>query len=291
MTSRGLVVFAVALTALVFAGSRPQARPGSRRDGRISVIVGESGEVGPSPRLLVMDADGENRRRRLGYVVDASLSPDGRLIAYDALAERDARVIAADGRLRGRVLVRNGRHVDWSLDGGEIAFARWGRDSCSHADIWVENLHSGKQRRVVANADWPDWSPDGKRLAFVRLRSRRSCSSGSAGSEIWTVDLASRRQRPLIRSAGDPHWSPDGHRIAFTRWGSVDSFIYVARADGTAQRRVAEADSAAWSPDGSELAISNYRQITRMRLDGTHRRVVWKTKYGCPACEDLDWSR
>ena len=68
--------------------------------------------------------------------------------------------------------------------------------------------------------------------------------------------------------------------------GSI--FVYVARADGTAERRVAEGGSAAWSPDGTELAIPFFSWILRVRVRRTHRRVGWAPKYGCPACADLD---
>ncbi len=284
MRSSALLV--ASIFALVVVADRPHAKPESRRDGRITVIVGESGESGPTPRLVVMDADGKNARVRLGWVYNASLSPNGRFVAYDEPAgrSREIGVLAADGRHRGRLLVRNGAFPDWSPTGAAIAFVRY-RNGCCDGDIWIENLHSRTQRRVVRNADSPDWSPDGKKLAFVRRR------SSSSASDVWAIDLASKRARRLIRGAVDPRWSPDGHRIAFERIGQVESLIYVAHADGTAARRVAEGDSAAWSPDGSEFAIADFDRVIRIRLDGTHRRVVYAPKYGCPACRDLDWVR
>ena len=64
-------VVAVSLLTLILAAERVEAKPESRRSGRISVLVGESGDVGPSPRLIVMDADDKNARLRLGWVVHA----------------------------------------------------------------------------------------------------------------------------------------------------------------------------------------------------------------------------
>lgn len=272
---------------LIVAADRIEAKSESRREGRITVIVGESGDTRPSPRLIVMDADGKNARVRLGYVVHASLSPNGRYIAYNGLSARDARVMAAAGPPRDRLLVRNGQGVDWSPKGDAIAFVRYHNGlCCGDSDIWIVNLHSRTQRRVVRNAQSPAWSPDGKKLAFVR---GPSSSSSSSASDIWAVDLASKRARRLIRRGVEPRWSPDGLWIAFERFDPADSLIYVARADGTAERRVAEADSAAWSPDGSELAIADFNRVIRIRLDRTHRRVVYAPKGGCPACRDLDW--
>jgi Tol biopolymer transport system component len=282
MTVR-LMLLVAPLLALTVVEDRPHAQLSSRRDGRITVVVGESGESIPSPRLLLMDADGKNRRGRGKYVNYAALAPNGRLIAYELLGTRNTRVMAADGPPRDRLLVRNGEWADWSARGDAVAFVRGG-------DIWIDNLGNSKQRRVVRDGNWPDWSPDGKRLAFVRERT--SSRSGSAARDIWAVDLATRRERRLIRGGDAPRWSPDGHWIAFTRMKVYESFIYVAHADGTAQRHVAEGEDAAWSPDGSELAIADFYRITRMRPDGTHRRIVFGSKaIPCPACRFVDWSR
>jgi len=279
---RGAVLLVASLLALVVVGAGPHAEAGSRNDGRMTVIVGESGDIGPTPRLVMMDADGNNARVRLGWVYDASLSPDGRFIAYDqasarptrGIYTREIRMVAADGRGSARLLVRNGAFVDWSSNGDAIAFVRFRHGCCDRGDLWVEDVHSRKQRLAVRNGRAPDWSPDGKKLAFVR------------GSDVWVVDLASKMARRLIRNADSPRWSPDGDRIAFLRYGQAESFIYVARADGTAERRVAEGESAAWSPDGRELAIAEFRRVSRIPLDGTRRRVVNR---GCCAWRDLDW--
>jgi Tol biopolymer transport system component len=278
---------ALSLLTLILVAERAEAKPESQRDGRISFIVGESGDTGPSPRLIVMDADGTNPRVRLGYVYHASLSPNGRLIAYDPAGSRDTRVIAADGPLRDRLLVRNGRSADWSPTGAAVAFERG-------SAIWVKNLHSRAERRVVRNAEWPDWSPDAKKLAFIRLRPPRD-----ENSDVWVVDLASKRTHRLIRNAGNVRWSANGHWIAFERelaprkrvsGVSYPVYIYVARADGTKQRRLAEGESPAWSPDGRELAFTDGRRIFRVRLDGRSRRVVYDPKYFLYP-RFLDWAR
>jgi Tol biopolymer transport system component len=275
---RGLALVAALLLALVVVVDRPRAEPESHRDGRIAVIVGESGDARPTPRLVLLNADGTHARVRLGWVYHASLSPNGRLIAYDPRSTPPTiRLAPTDGRGPDRLLVRNGSGVDWSPSGDAIAFIRYRHGCCQGVlDLWIENLHSGKQRLVARDALTPDWSPDGKTLAFVR------------GGGIWIVDLATGKVRGIIRTGGYPRWSPDGGRIAFVRErGGIDSFVYVARTDGKAERRVAEGDSAAWSPDGTELAITEFSWILRVRVDGTHRRAAWG---GCEACRDIDWA-
>jgi dipeptidyl aminopeptidase/acylaminoacyl peptidase len=269
---RGGLILAAALLTLTFGVTRVDARPDSQRGGRIIFIIGESGDIGPSPNLVMMNADGSNSHLRLHWALHASFSPKGRSIAYELIGEPNTRVIAADGPLRDRLLIRNASSADWSPVGGAVAFVRDG-------DAWVKSLRTGAQTRVVRNATYPEWSPDGKRLAFVR------------NNDAWTVDLATRRPHRLIRDAGcGARWSPDGRRIAFercTRYGQSD--IYVALADGTSARRVAEGGSPAWSPDGHEIAFSDGRRIIRIRPDGTHRHVVWGNGKGYCACRDLDW--
>jgi TolB protein len=295
MIIRGVVAVAVALLGLAVVGARSHAQPASRRDGRIIVLTNtESSATGPSPRLLMIDADGKKPRLRGNWVVEASLSPDGRLIAYERIPDGrhgkgNTRLEAADGRPRDRLFVRNASEVEWSRRGDAIAFVRQG-GCCGRQDIWVEDLRSRKQRRVARDGDTPDWSADNKKLAFVRQRGEDE--STSAGRSIWTVDLETKKLRRLIRGADSPRLSPDGRRIAFRRFNQYDSFIYVARADGTRARRVARADSAAWSPDGTELAVAGVAAaVARMRPDGTHRRVVFACAPPWPACDDIHWSR
>jgi Tol biopolymer transport system component len=272
---RGWLTVVVSLLALILAAEDLDAKPESRRNGRIIFIVGESGDIAPSPRLVVMDANGASPRVRLGYVYDASLSPDGRLITYDPAASHDTRMINADGPLRDRLVVRNGRGADWSPTGTAIAFVRGG-------DIWVKDLRGRTQRRVVRHVGAPelgaklDWSPAGKKLAFGR------------GDDVWVADLASKRTKRLVRNAGNARWSPDGRRIAYERGDPGQ--IYVARADGTHEVRVAKGEYPAWSPDGRELAFTDGKRIIRLRLEGRHRRVVYTARY-FQACRFLDWAR
>jgi hypothetical protein len=272
----GLTV-AAALLALILGVARLEANPGSQRGGRIAFIVGESGDIGPSPRLMLVDADGNNPHLRLGWVYHASFSPKGRFLAYEPRTiPRSIREMgAAAGGRKDRLLVRDGREVDWSPAGGLLAFVRGPFDRAS--DIWVRDLRSRTQRRIVRNGRFPSWSWDGTELAFVR------------GSDIWVVELASRKARRLIRNAANPHFSPDGRRIAFEREVAQEVSIYVARADGTGQHRVVEGESPPWAPNGREIAFTDGRRIIRMRSDGHHRRVVYASKGYC-ACRDLDWA-
>jgi Tol biopolymer transport system component len=267
---------AASVLVLILASDRVEAKSESQRDGRIAFIVGESGDIGPTPRLMLMGADGSNPHLRLGWVYHASFSPNGRFLAYDPRTmPRSIREVAADGGRKDRLLVRNGRDVDWSPAGGSVAFVRG--PFFRGSEIWVRDLRSRRQRRIARNGEFPSWSWDGKKIAFVR------------GSDIWVVELASRKPWRLIRNAANPRFSPDGTHIAFEREVAPDVYIYIARADGRAPHRVAEGESPAWSPKGREIAFTDGRRIIRMRSDGSHRRRIYASKEYC-ACRDLDWA-
>lgn len=266
---RGAAVAALALLALAQAASR-----GAQTAGRITATVGESGDVGPTPRLVVMDADGANARVRLGWVLSASLSPDGASVAYVSRTNPTSVWVAgATARGAGRRVVDSAYAVDWSPRGDAIAFVRSG-GSCCGGELWTEDLRTHARRRVVRNAVVADWSPDARSFAFVR------------GGATWIVARAGGQARRVIADSYDPRWSPDGRRIAFIREANRTSFVYVANVDGTAVHRVVEGRDAAWSPDGSELAVAQQRRIVRVRPDGTQLRVVHR---GCCAFGDIDW--
>jgi Tol biopolymer transport system component len=271
--------------SLLFLGAYPgpiSAETASRQDGRIAFQFGESG-MGGGARLAVMDADGANPRVLLRYVYAPSWSPDGRLVAFQS--GRDIEAINVDGRPKPRLLARNGGNGAWSPSGRAIAFDRGsGGDS---SDIWIANLDNHAERRLLLNANSPQWSSDGKKLAFER------------GKDVWVFDLARKTSRRILRHAAVPDWSPDGARIVFARRDPNphvdDATIFVAHPDGTAQRRVADGDFPVWSPDGRELAFIGKGHgpdaVIRIRLDGSHRRILFEQRGGYCGCTTLDWAR
>jgi Tol biopolymer transport system component len=62
-----------------------------------------------------------------------------------------------------------------------------------------------------------------------------------------------------VYAAENPAWSPDGKRFAFNKAGAGG--IFVARADGSRQRRITrDGYDPTWSPDGKQIAF--VRNIT-----------------------------
>ncbi len=109
------------------------------------------------------------------------------------------------------------------------------------------DLASGARRVLVADAGRGALSPDGTQLAY----------SAPDGMRILDLDTAAESVIQLASAGYDLHWSPDGMQIAFV--GSSAEGIYIARTDGSAERRVSDAAYASvigFSPDGARLYLA-----------------------------------
>ena len=162
---------------------------------------------------------------------------------------------------------------------------------------WVRETEAGKQ---IVVSDWdgfapqpitgaainllPSWAPDGKSIVFTTFRE-------GTGAHLFAVDVDTLRIRPLVLSgdfATGGAWSPDGSRLLFSSSHDDNSDVYVAKADGSAPRRITDARgidiSASWSPDGKRVAFVSERagspQIYTMAVDGSDvRRMTFQGNY------------
>ena len=124
----------------------------------------------------------------------------------------------------------------------------------------------------------PSFFPNGKRIVFV---SKVYGPSGFSTSSISTIRLdGSHRHRLTAKSSASlnsPEVSPDGRRIVFGR----GTGIYVMRADGTHQRRLADGSEPVFSPNGKRIAFSRVTsshppngEVIVMNADGSYQHAV-----------------
>jgi WD40 repeat protein len=191
--------------------------------------------------------------RDLGDPVDASLSPDGSLVA--SLDERGVTIReVVSGRRRaamkqtaeGDDLYENGLALAWARDGSRVAFL--GREKRGRT-LRVLDTRSGKLLRRIAakdlyGLDFNAFSPAGDRLVY---------EAGDYG-RVVVLDIASGSRRRLTTTAGEAAWSPVGNRLAI----SADHGVRLST-DGVHFGPTIETENSAqdlrWSPNGTALAM------------------------------------
>lgn len=203
---------------------------------------------------------------RLKFLQDASLSPDGRTIAYAV------------------------SHVDVGADEERVT-------------IWLHSLETGTSWQLtngLACDTSPQWSPDGRLIAFISTR------SGKPQVYVIPIDGGEARQLTSLQQGvdGPPQWSPDGRMIAFTagpegtldlskpyrltrhiyrfdRLGYLDGTahdIYVISVIGAELSQLTNDTNhnttPRWSPDGQELLFKTMLQPDAHRSYEPVLRVV-----------------
>src|SRR5574337_311457 len=198
-------------------------------------------------RVSLMTADGGDQRSLSGPVASASASapawsPDGRLIAFLAQSGGSGAELFVTGTDFGGTrriptpatgVVAGVTEFVWLPDGQHIAYTT--RAGPAQSDISVVRLDGGPPR-YFAFGHTPSWSPGGKRVAFVVAH--------VGGGQIYLQDLTAGRSVPLTDAqyiSMRPVWSPDGTWIAFLSIRGTDLALWVMRADGSEQRRLAPA--------------------------------------------------
>ena len=272
----------------------PAAQGFPGRNGQLAY----EGRASSSGQLVLRSAGG-GRVQRLeapGRPADPQFSPLGRRIAFTSRTE--IWVMYADGTSVRQITVgpEPSRDPTWSPDADALAFATGYTGDRDLYAIDADGYRPRQLTRGSADDEAPAWSSRGQ-IAFVRL-------AGRANGDLWRMPAVGGRARKLTTGGADdrsPAWSPDGRRMVFTRLpargrrtGKPVRELWIARADGRLQRRLArfraDVASPAWSPDGRRIAFAmgaeRSRGIYALRTSGRGLRRVAGSSAGA---RSLDW--
>lgn len=184
---------------------------------------------------------------KLRYVTSASVSPDGRHVAYTVAVQRqpledengpawvELHVVDADGKSRPFVTGKvNVAGVRWTPDGRAIAFvARRGDDK--HRALYVLPIDGGEARKVIAHdADLGGvaFSQDGRQVAFL-------------AAEPLSKQQQDYREKGFNQEIYEEDWRP--------------TKVWIAAADGSDKPRALDLPGSAsrvvWRPNARQLAV------------------------------------
>ncbi|HEY6128205.1 MAG TPA: winged helix-turn-helix domain-containing protein [Candidatus Acidoferrum sp.] len=143
----------------------------------------------------------------------ASISPDGRLLAYTdprglflrEMSREDSHQITLPENLKAHF-------VSWYPDGSHVLVG--GSGDAGNWSLWNVSILGGTARKLSDETDSGAVSPDGLKIAFLRSDGKFS------GSELWLMDVDGARAKKLCEIAGYANsiaWSPNSRRIAYLR--------------------------------------------------------------------------
>ena len=160
----------------------------------------------------------------------------------------------------------------WSPDGRQVAFVRARQPGVKlqpgdvfgefqDGDVWVLDLASGKESKLVESAFNPAYSPDGKRIAVD--------ASWAAPRRIWMVDREGHNPQQITTDTSEevahvaPSWSPDGKKIVFQNLVRTKFDIRVVNLESKQMNWITNDLFSnirpAWSPSGKFIYFSSNR--------------------------------
>jgi Tol biopolymer transport system component len=242
-------------------------------------IVYASGTPTLGPDLETASINGTSPRRQTnGYVYNAELSPNERLIAYSG-AGCGLCVTAKSGGTPHDLGVENvSRWAAWSPDSQRLLFAVYASPTSGFAMLATANADgTGVQyltkELVNVGGGTSDgikavWSPSGDRIVYME---------GEPVPRLHVLRLRDARDVVIGRGRA-PVWSADGKRVAFLLNGRYEAVVdATGKHLHTLDRRAKDpyGFGVAWSPRSTWLAYrrpSTGDDLWIARADGTSRR-------------------
>ena len=205
--------------------------------------------------------------------IGASISPDGRYIAYDAPvgdgSARDIFVLAADGSQEAAVVqhTANDHSTVWSPDGSRILFVsnRTGTPS-----LWSVPVKDGKPvggAELLKSGTGPikplGMTHSGTLYYSIRGRSRRNVYIAALGADGKVAKAPETATDTYINSNWGAALSPDGESLAY--YSNRPETVLVIRNLKTGQERVVPTNlqidrlyftGPGWLPDGRSVLVT-----------------------------------
>jgi Tol biopolymer transport system component/predicted Ser/Thr protein kinase len=219
-------------------------------------------------------------------------SPDGKMLLYTGEVGKIRKIFRKDLASGQDSQLTHG-HSDelqpaWSPDGKQVAFVRARQPDVKlqpgdvfgmfqEGDVWVLDLASGEETKLVENAFNPAYSTDGQHIAVD--------ASWAGPRRIWVLDRQGHNPQQVTTDTSEevahvaPAWSPDGRKIVFQNLVRTKFDIRTVNLDSKQMSWITN-DSLtnirpSWSPSGRFIYFSSYRSgginIWRARVnkDGT----------------------
>jgi Tol biopolymer transport system component/predicted Ser/Thr protein kinase len=203
-------------------------------------------------------------------------SPDGKVLLYTAEVGKIRKIFRKDLASGQDSQLTHGDSDElqpmWSPDGKQVSFVRAHQPDVKlqpgdvfgmfqEGDVWVKDLASGEETKLVENAFNPAYSPDGQHIAVD--------ASWAGPRRIWVLDRQGHNPQQVTTDTSEevdhiaPAWSPDGRKIVFQNLVRTKFDIRTVNLDSKQMNWITNDFRInirpAWSPSGRFIYFSSDR--------------------------------
>jgi Tol biopolymer transport system component len=199
----------------------------------------------------------------VGMEEQPAVSPDGKTVAYIALANRRrqvwVRLLAGGAPLQLTRDDTDHEHPRWAPDSNSLIYFSNAMKEGDPGTLWEVSALGGTPRLIGSSRGEGDISHDGRRIATFQTQDN--------GVVLAIYDREKQQlervmRLPALAEFGSPRWSPDDRRIAFV--GAIEiafnRAVYVVNLEAGDPKIVSSAQNIqglAWLPDGSSLVYAS----------------------------------